>query len=269
MAKKRKRRKTSLWKRLTRRIKRTLQDPLKVLAWCVALIFLFVCITIGVEVVKRIVHPKPQRTTIVAKDYNGIDISKYQAHINWQELAKNEKIQFVYIKATEGASHSDRLYSRHFANAQSVGFKVGSYHFFSSRSTPERQFANFKRHVNRNKQDLIPMVDIEEHLNATTPRATLQKNLQRFMDLVKEEYGVYPLLYSQYTFYKQKLSPEFDRYYIFMARYSTRPPVLNNNSKVNIWQFTENGHIKGIREPVDIDRFCNGTTLKNIEYHGR
>lgn len=262
MAKKRKRRKKNRWKRFAKSIKRMIKAPL---VWGGIIVIACTTIFFGYKLGHRFFHKKPQRTTIIAKDYNGIDISRYQTHIDWQTVAANKKIQFVYIKATEGASHTDSYYNRHFRNAKSVAIKVGSYHFFSSRSTPEKQFANFKKHVRKSEQDLIPMVDVEERLNARTPRATLQKNLQRFMDLVKEEYGVYPLLYSQYTFYKQKLSPEFDRYYIFMARYSNNPPVLDYGGKVNIWQFTEHGRLKGVRGSVDLDRFCQGTSIEDIE----
>lgn len=55
------------------------------------------------------------------------------------------------------------------------------------------------------------------------------------MDLVKREYGKYPILYSQYGFYNKMLAPEFNKYYIFIARYGTQKPVLKGNVNYNIW----------------------------------
>ena len=37
----------------------------------------------------------------------GIDVSKYQGKIKWERVAKNKKVKFVYIRATEGATIQD------------------------------------------------------------------------------------------------------------------------------------------------------------------
>jgi len=39
--------------------------------------------------------------------YQGIDVSHHQGNINWRTVAQNKKIQFVYIKATEGKTYLD------------------------------------------------------------------------------------------------------------------------------------------------------------------
>lgn len=143
--------------------------------------------------------------------------------------------------------------------------KVGSYHYFIGRKTAKEQFANFNKYVDKEEQDLIPMVDVEEAGNRFVSRKELQGNLNEFMKMVKEKYGKYPLLYSQYGFYKEKLSPEFDKDFLFIARYGKTPPTLNGKGKHNIWQYTEKGKIKGIKGFVDLDRFENGTELMDIE----
>lgn len=38
------------------------------------------------------------------RQYDGIDISHHQGKIDWKEVAKDEQIKFVYIKATQGTS---------------------------------------------------------------------------------------------------------------------------------------------------------------------
>lgn len=209
-------------------------------------------------------HSHSSRVIVQSRDYNGIDVSKHQGKIEWNKVAQDPKIQFVYIKATEGATLVDKNYQRNFKQAQAAGFKVGSYHFFTSYKTAQAQFENFKRHVDKNAQDLLPMVDVEETGNRYAKRQTLQAHLAEFMELIRKEYGKYPLLYSQYKFYNELLAPEFNKYFIFMARYGSSEPVLRGGGKYNIWQYTERGHIDGIKETVDLDRFCNGTTLNDI-----
>lgn len=197
-------------------------------------------------------------------DYDGIDVSKYQGEIDWCTVALDSKIQFVYLKATEGASHVDRCYKENIRKARSAGLLVGSYHFFTSQRSPEDQFLNFRKYVKHEEQDLLPMVDVEHTGNRLAKRQQLQNNLAKFMELVKAEYGQYPLLYSQYKFYNDMLAPEFNHFFIFIARYSDSKPTLRGGGRYNIWQFTEKGHIDGIKENVDLNRFANGTTINDI-----
>lgn len=205
------------------------------------------------------------RHTITATDYNGIDVSKYQGNIDWNKVSEDSHIQFAYIKASEGSDYFDSKYNKNITQARNAGITVGSYHFFIGRKATKDQFENFTRHVRKKDQDLIPVVDVEEAGNRYISRAQLQRNLQEYMDLVKREYGQYPILYSQYGFYNKMLAPEFNKYYIFIARYGTQKPVLKGNGTYNIWQYSEKGSIKGIKGTVDLNRFANGTTLSDIE----
>ena len=197
-------------------------------------------------------------------DYQGIDVSKHQGNIDWQEVATDPNIQFVYIKATEGRTLLDKRYRHNITEARKAGLKVGSYHFFTFRRSAQEQFENFRKHVRHSEQDLIPMVDVEESGCRGASRDQLQASLAEFMELVREEYGKYPLLYSQYRFYNEKLAPEFNKFFIFMARYSDSAPVLKGGGRHNIWQYTEHGKVKGIKGHVDLDRFVNGTSYKDI-----
>lgn len=210
-------------------------------------------------------HKRPDRHTIVSSDYNGIDVSRYQGRIDWPTVAQDPKIQFVYVKATEGATHHDRTYDRNISGARNEGILVGSYHFFMADKPAREQFNNFKRHVDRSYQDLIPMVDVEDGgLRGRTPEQ-LRATLAEFMELMKEEYGRYPLLYCQYSVYLHYLDPEFARYYLFVARYSPDAPRLPGKTRCNIWQYSEHGSIRGIKGDVDLDRFINGTTIDALK----
>ena len=44
--------------------------------------------------------------------YDGIDVSKHNGVIKWEEIAKNKRIKFVYIRATHGKGYADRHYRR-------------------------------------------------------------------------------------------------------------------------------------------------------------
>ena len=76
---------------------------------------------------------------------HGIDLSHYQGDIRWYQLAEVRKgpfpVQFMFIKATEGATVIDGLFSKNRAAAKSAGLMVGAYHFLTTSSDAESQFS--------------------------------------------------------------------------------------------------------------------------------
>ena len=59
----------------------------------------------------------------------GIDISHHQKKINWDELVKHNKPDFIFLKCTEGASHQDTKYNTYKNKAEQYNIVIGAYHF--------------------------------------------------------------------------------------------------------------------------------------------
>ena len=57
----------------------------------------------------------------------GVDVSHYQGSINWPQVAGSST--FAFLKATEGKTLIDLTYPVNRMGAESVGVKVGGYHF--------------------------------------------------------------------------------------------------------------------------------------------
>ena len=196
--------------------------------------------------------------------YDGIDVSKHNGVIKWDEVAKNENVKFVYIKATEGKNHTDRRYSWNIRDARKAGLKVGSYHFFTSSGSATAQFAHFSTVVRKEEQDLIPVLDVEASgIKGKWNDKQLQDSIWTFLNLAKKHYGKYPIIYSNEHFYNHQLGHVFDDLYLFIANYKSRPRLMGRG-KHNIWQYTERGHLKGIGEYVDLNRLDNGMTVENL-----
>lgn len=196
--------------------------------------------------------------------YDGIDVSKHNGVIKWNEVAKDKKIQFVYIRATVGKGMVDRRYRRNVNGARKAGLKVGSYHFFTSKSSATAQFLHFKSVVKKSEQDLIPVLDVEEDgIKGKWQGRQLQDSVRVFAELVKKHYGKYPIIYSNENYYNKELDARFNRYLLFIANYQAIPYV-GGKGKHNIWQYSEKGHLHGIGERVDLSRFTNGTTIKDL-----
>ncbi len=197
----------------------------------------------------------------------GIDVSHYQGKIDWDRVAsyENNPIKFVYIKATEGSDIKDDCYLRNISLAKEKGFLVGSYHYFTTRSTAEEQFANFKQTVDKEQQDLLPVVDIEECKHWTSD--VFHKNLQVFLNEVEAYYGKKPVIYTMISFYNHYLIDKYKDYKIYIAQYGDGHPELRDGNTWNIWQFTRRGRVDGIRGDVDVNAINPGCDHSEILFN--
>ena len=229
----------------------------------VGIVFVGICGLIGSEIFAPVDYPV-SKDRHIALDYDGIDVSHHQGVIDWKRVAHDPNIQFVYVKATEGSSHTDTMFERNMRGARAAGLNVGAYHYLTSSSAVVSQFVNFKSRVIAKQQMLIPMVDVEWDGVRGWTRQQLQDSLSRFMKLVEKHYGRAPILYSYTKFYNENLAPEFNRYFLFIARYSSNSPIVNGAGRHHIWQHSDQGVVDGISTPVDLDVFESGTTLSDI-----
>lgn len=196
--------------------------------------------------------------------YDGIDVSNYQKDINWEATAKDKNIKYVYIKATEGASHKQHRYRRNLENARKHGIKVGSYHFMRTSSSIQSQFNNFISIVKREEQDLVPLLDVETRAGWTIKQ--LQDSVLKFLRLLERHYGCKPMIYTSSSYFNDYLGEKFAGYPLFIARYSKSEPTVNFGAKWILWQFSDRGRIEGIDAMVDLSRFNKGCTVDDIAY---
>ena len=195
--------------------------------------------------------------------YHGIDVSNHQGSIDWNKVAKDENVQFVYIKATEGATYVSPTFEQNIREARKTGMKVGCYHFLRATSYIHDQFQNFIEYCREDEQDLAPLIDIE--VKGSWLDEEVADSVKLFADLLEEHYGVRPIIYTGTNFYNKYLSEEFnDGYELFIAKYSEDEPKLIDGTEYTIWQFTDCGEVNGIYTDVDQSRFNKGKSLKDI-----
>ena len=221
------------------------------------------------DTTKKAEAPKPKPRNKVNTDntqFDGIDISKHQGSIDWDMLKKNPNIKYVYIKATEGSDYVDPRYKENIRNARKHGFKVGSYHFLTNKSSARAQFQNFVRNVNRDEQDLLPIIDVEVCRQWSSQQ--LRDSIKVFADLLEDYYGCKPMIYTSEKFFTKHLGRAFADYPLFIAKYSATQP--NIGYKWILWQFTDCGYFKAVNGnygEVDLSRFNKGCTIRDILYN--
>ncbi len=191
---------------------------------------------------------------------HGIDVSHHNALINWDKLkaanSEGVKIDFVFMKATEGATHSDKQFKRNWKEAKRVGMPRGAYHFYNPRVMSDRQAANFIAQVDLEYSDLPPVLDLE--VSARKPDDIIIKGVGNWLRLIENHYGVKPIIYVNEHYYKKYIAGNFDEYPLWLAGYSrTHINDLASNAHVLFWQHNEKGWVDGIKGFVDYNVFLN------------
>lgn len=184
----------------------------------------------------------------------GVDVSRYQTHVEWSEVRKND-ITFAFIKATEGFYRQDDLFAAHWQESGAAGLRRGAYHFYRPNQMALLQALNFIRVVELETGDLPPVLDVET-LGEARPEK-LREGVQIWLDLVEDHFNVRPILYTNYEFYRQYLEGYFDDYPLWIAHYQV--PRLRiapgPRKKLKFWQHTDRGAVGGIQGRVDCNVF--------------
>ncbi len=181
----------------------------------------------------------------------GIDISHYQGAIDW-ELLKEEKLSFIYIKATEGGDYKDTHFSENWDNAIKSGHYVGAYHFYRPCTDWELQAGNVISTVPKSPQMLPLVLDLEFIGNCKTPRAAeeIRRDIRSLSQRLSEHYGAAPLFYVTEEFYERYLIGHFDDIGLWYRDIFTKPQLKDGRDWL-IWQYSNRGHIRGIKGYVD------------------
>jgi lysozyme len=222
---------------------------------------------------------KGERLVYSSDRIYGIDISKYQHvigkkkyPINWSQLCithlgniskkrvsgtVNYPIRFIYIKSTEGTTLLNPYYRKDYQAARAHGFKVGSYHFFSTLSPALKQAQHFVKHTFVRKGDFPPVLDVEptpQQIKKMGGTGVLFARVRTWLNYVERQTGVRPILYISQTFVNRYLNQAPDlkqNYHIWIARYGEYKPDI----RLVYWQLCPDGRVAGIHGKVDINVF--------------
>lgn len=193
---------------------------------------------------------------------HGIDVSKYQKTIGWRLVKEMEvdgiRLEFVFMKATEGLSGVDKQFSRNWEMAEKHDITRGAYHFFIPGKSGKLQAENFIKTVRLKKGDLPPVLDVEQTYGVS--KENLQKQVAEWIAIVEKKYKVKPIIYTNASFYETLLAGKFDAYPLWVAHYlrKEKPRV---DRKWDFWQHSETGRVNGIDAYVDFNVF-NGNSIE-------
>ena len=194
-----------------------------------------------------------------SQNIKGIDISNWQEGANLQ-YAKNAGYDVVILKATEGATYSDKCFEGFYQQAKNVGMKVGAYHFMSESSDPARQARYFWDAIKDKQLDVIPVLDIESNQQGRS-KASVTSRIIEFLEEFKSLSGIDCIIYSYTSFINSYIDNRVSGYKLWVAEYGRNDGSKQTPSDNNVWgnwdgfQYTSNGRISTFPGPVDLNEF--------------
>lgn len=225
-------------------MKRT-RIPVKLLALTIVIMLVAAMLCGGAYLVKS-KQVFPNDLFVSESDTIGVDISEYQADVDMETL-RGQGISFVYVKATEGATHNDSRFQENWANAKAAGMPVGAYHFFSYDSSGADQARHFIDVVGDIDGCLVPVVDVEYYGDKEeNPPAVedVQRELASYLQALEMEYDVKPIIYTEGEIYDKYLKGAFDDYgkWIRSVYY---PVIIDYRGDWLVWQYKDRGVLAG------------------------
>ena len=192
----------------------------------------------------------------------GIDVSKYQGEINWNEV-KNSGIDFAFIRiayrgSSQGVLSIDPYAERNLKGASEAGIPIGVY-IFSQAITPKeaQEEARFLLENTKNFNISLPYVMDFEYVGSSSGRL-YDANLSRqeatnicrtFCDTINDA-GFTPMIYANLSMLENNLyaSQISKDYPIWLARYNS---YAGYDGDYEFWQYSSTGTVNGISGNVD------------------
>lgn len=204
----------------------------------------------------------------------GIDVSKYQGVINWNQVAATGLINFAFCKASESTNAVDSQFLANWQGIRNVGLMRGAYHFAHTGNDPVREADNFIRTVGQLDPSDMLCLDIEVSNLAGWPFTNW---VLTWLERVELQTGTTPILYTGGPFFNTHdgnpdptTMQQLARYPLWLASYVVNPNIyVPDVWKALGWKFWQRSgdvaapgdtvlHLPGIAGAVDKDVW-NGT----------
>lgn len=189
--------------------------------------------------------------------YNGIDVSKHQGTINWDQLATDSNVDFVIIRAGYGRyypSQIDAQFETNYQQAKEHNIPVGAYWYSYATTADEvrQEMAAFCKTI-QGKSFEFPLYFDQEYEKSIVAlsnetRTEIVTTALKYL----EEQGYYAALYCSADWINNKLNyTSLAAYDLWIAQYASS---CTSKLPYGMWQYSSKGSVKGISGNVDMDR---------------
>lgn len=188
----------------------------------------------------------------------GIDLSAHNGTIDFNRMA-SDSLDFVILKATEGASFQDRRFNNAYRQARTAGVKtIGAYHFFRFDTDGGRQAFNFLSSIRGKQLDMPVIIDVEEWTNSVRiPTSIIVDRIKEFVNIMALN-GHNVMFYTNKKGYERFIKGRFESHPLWICSFSDPPLGRRRDNRWHLWQYSHKGNVDGIGTDVDLSTF-NGT----------
>lgn len=211
--------------------------------WTAAAVVVLVAV-LGLLTAQGIIWPN--RVLAARYDVRGVDVSRYQGEVDWDVLAEQD-LDFAWIKATEGASHTDEQFAASWAAATRTELLVGAYHFMSFESPGADQAEHLAEVVPATPGTLPPVIDLEFYGAYHDEHPTAQevhRILEPLVAGIEEHYGVLPVVYATQEAYDLYLADRYPDLPVWI-RSVAWSPRLSDGRDWTVWQYSNRDRLPG------------------------
>ena len=200
-------------------------------------------------------------TCLTDESYLGVDVSSYQKDVDWEKV-KEAGFTFAMLRVgfrgygQSGVLMPDKYAAKNYENATAAGLKVGVYFFSQAISTEEAvEEAEFVLQLIEGWDLQMPVVYdweclAEDYRTVGVDSRTLTDCTKAFCDRIRQA-GYEPMVYFNPSQSRTQLYlAELVDYKFWLAMYSD---YMTYEYKVDMWQYTNQGSVPGIRGKADIN----------------
>lgn len=177
-----------------------------------------------------------------------VDISKYQANVNYDKLIGDTALIILRAgyRGTAGGIHEDEKFKTHGGELVKRGVRFGTY-FYSIAKTAEQAREEARMFYSYAK-DYEPLFWAGDFEKDTITTGAIVAFIDELRKLGAKKIGCYVAnhLYNKYDY--ASIADQMD--FTWIPRYGSTKPV----HKCDLWQYTSTGSVDGISGNVDMSR---------------
>jgi lysozyme len=190
---------------------------------------------------------------------DGIDVSNWQGTVDWAQVY-SAGYRFAFCKASEGTTYTDPYFVSNQQNGNARGLLMGAYHFarpdYGNDAGDEARYFVGVAGAYIKTGFLRPALDLET--GGSLGKTALTAWVHKFMDTVKYETGVTPIIYASSYYANNYLESSATVYDLWIAHWTYDPTMTPNTgiwSTWAFWQWSNLSSVPGIIGKVDSDAF--------------
>ena len=202
-------------------------------------------------------------TCLTAESVLGVDVSSYQGEVDW-EAVRDAGVEFAMLRAgfrgygQAGNMKEDSKVRQNYENATAAGLKVGVYFFSQATSVEEaKEEAEFLLQIIDGWELTMPVAYdweclADDYRTVDVDSRTVTDCAKAFCDTLEAK-GYDTMVYFNPSQSRTQLyMAELVDYGFWLAMYSEE---MNYEYKVDMWQYTNEGAVPGIKGKADINLY--------------